>query len=178
MAIAWLGIRNRTFFSDLAQMPGRSDGTELIDYRNAWEPSRTGRSASRSGLEAIFGPRTVAVVGATEKAGSVGRSVFWNLRSGAFAGNVFPVNLKRAEVLGVAAFPTIASVPEPVDLAVIVTPALRACRGWLIGECVDAGCEGARVIISAGFKEIGSAGAEHWNAASSNRLSGAGPACR
>ncbi len=121
------------------------------------ELSRTGRSASRSGLDAIFAPRTVAVVGATEKAGSVGRSVFWNLRSGAFAGNVFPVNPKRAEVLGVVAYPTIASVPEPVDLAVIVTPAPSV--PGLIGECVDAGVKGA-VIISAGFKEIGPEGAE------------------
>ena len=120
------------------------------------EPSRTGRSASRSGLDAIFAPRTVAVVGATEKAGSVGRSVFSNLRNGAFAGNVFPVNPKRAEVLGVVAYPTIASVPGPVDLAVIVTPAPGV--PGLIGECVDAGVKGA-VIISAGFKEIGSEGA-------------------
>ncbi len=121
------------------------------------DPSRTPRSDSRSPLDAIFAPRTVAVIGATEKAGSVGRSVFWNLQSGPFAGKVFPVNPKRSEILGVAAYPTIAAVPEPVDLAVVVTPAPTV--PGLIGECVDAGVRGA-VIISAGFKEVGPAGAD------------------
>ncbi len=121
------------------------------------DPTRTPRSDSRSPLDAIFAPRTVAVIGATEKAGSVGRSVFWNLQSGPFAGKVFPVNPKRSEILGVAAYPTIAAVPEPVDLAVVVTPAPTV--PGVIGECVDAGVRGA-VIISAGFKEVGPAGAD------------------
>src|SRR5262245_358232 len=111
----------------------------------------------RTPLDAIFAPKTVAVIGATDKAGSVGRSVFWNLRSGSFAGKVFAVNPNRADVLGVATFPTIAAVPGPVDLAVVVTPAPLVPN--LIGECVDARVKGA-VIISAGFKEIGPAGAE------------------
>jgi acetyltransferase len=121
------------------------------------DPSRVPRSEARSTLDAIFAPRTVAVIGATDKAGSVGRAVFWNLRSGPFAGKVFPVNPNRTEVLGAAAYPTIAAVPEPVDLAMVVTPA--PIVPGLIGECVDAGVKGA-VIISAGFKEIGPAGAD------------------
>ena len=60
---------------------------------------------------------------ATETPGSVGRTVLWNLISNPFGGTVFPVNPKRPSVLGIKAYPTIAAVPEKVDLAVIVTPA-------------------------------------------------------
>ncbi len=109
----------------------------------------------RQPLDAIFAPKNVAVIGATEKAGSVGRTLLWNLISNPFGGTVFPVNPKRPSVLGIKAYPTIAAVPEPVDLAVIVTPA-QTVPG-VIGECVDAGVKGA-IIISAGFKEVGEKG--------------------
>jgi len=61
------------------------------------------------------------VIGATERPGSVGRALWENLRG--FRGRVFPVNPKRATVLGQPAFAAISDVPEPVDLAVIATPA-------------------------------------------------------
>lgn len=109
----------------------------------------------RRPLDAIFAPKNVAVIGATEKAGSVGRTLLWNLISNPFGGTVFPVNPKRPSVLGIKAYPTIAAVPEPVDLAVIVTPA-QTVPG-VIEECVDAGVKGA-IIISAGFKEVGEKG--------------------
>jgi acetyltransferase len=114
-------------------------------------------SEPRLPLDAIFEPRGVAVIGATDKTGSVGRSVLWNLMSSPFGGTVYPVNPKRAEVLGLRAYATIREVPEPVDLAVVVTPA-PAVPG-VIGECAGAGVKGA-IIISAGFKEIGPEGAE------------------
>jgi len=107
-------------------------------------------------LDIIFSPKTIAVIGATEKAGSVGRTVLWNLVSTPFGGTVFPVNPKRHSVLGIKAYPTIARVPEPVDLAVIATPAATVPE--VIQECVDAGVKGA-IILSAGFKESGAAGA-------------------
>lgn len=110
----------------------------------------------RAPLDAIFAPRTVAVIGATETQGSVGRTLLWNLLSHPFGGTVFPVNPKRASVLGIKAYPTIASVPEKVDLAVIATPAPSVPD--VIGQCADAGVRGA-IIISAGFKELGPAGA-------------------
>ncbi len=106
-------------------------------------------------LKVFFAPQTVAVIGATEAAGSVGRTLFWNLISNPFGGTVFPVNPKRASVLGIKAYPSIAEVPEKVDLAVVVTPA-RTVPG-VIGECVDAGVKGA-IIISAGFRESGKEG--------------------
>ena len=81
-------------------------------YRYAHEP-----------LDAIFSPRSVAVIGATEREGSVGRTILWNLITNSFGGTVFPVNLKRPNVLGIKAYPTILDVPDEIDLAVIVTPA-------------------------------------------------------
>ncbi len=74
-----------------------------------------------------------------------------------FGGTVFPVNPKRHSVLGIKAYPTIAEVPEAVDLAVVVTPAPTV--PGVIKECVDAGVKGA-IIISAGFREIGPKGIE------------------
>ncbi len=108
-------------------------------------------------LDPFFGPETVAVIGATENPGTVGRTVLWNLMSSPFGGTVFPVNPKRPGVLGIKAYPNIGAVPEKVDLAVVVTPA-PSIPG-IIRECVDAGVKAA-VVISAGFKEVGPAGAE------------------
>ncbi len=108
-------------------------------------------------LDAIFAPKNVAVIGATETQGSVGRTILWNLISNPFGGTVFPVNPKRPSILGIKTYPSIKDVPARVDLAVIVTPAPTVPD--IIGECVEAGVRGA-IIISAGFKEIGQAGAE------------------
>lgn len=107
-------------------------------------------------LNAIFEPKSIAVIGATEKEGSVGRTLLWNLVSNPFGGTVFPINPKRASILGIKAYPDLASLPQVVDLAVIVTPA--ATVPGLIIECVAAGVKGA-IIISAGFKETGARGA-------------------
>ncbi len=115
------------------------------------------RLAEPNKLDAIFAPNDVAVIGATERLGSVGRTLVWNLISNPFGGAVFPVNPKRSNILGIKAYPNIASVPEQVDLAVIVTPA-QTVPG-VIAECVDAGVKGA-IVISAGFKERGREGAE------------------
>src|ERR671917_1805895 len=108
-------------------------------------------------LEAIFRPETVAVIGATERPGSVGRTIMWNLVSSPFGGTVFPVNARRPSVLGIKAYPSISEVPARVELAVIVSPAPTV--PGIVRDCVEAGVEGA-VIISAGFRETGPEGAE------------------
>jgi acetyltransferase len=113
--------------------------------------------SSRPPLEVFFRPGTVAVIGATETPGSVGRTILWNLISSPFGGTVFPVNPKRPGILGIKAYPNVQALPGTVDLAVIVTPA-PAVPG-IITECVEAGVKGA-IIISAGFKESGLAGVE------------------
>src|ERR1035441_6838179 len=74
-------------------------------------------------LDAIFKPQSVAVIGASDRPGSVGRSVLWSLVSSPFGGTVYPVSEKRASVLGIKAYSTVGQIPETVDLAVIVTPA-------------------------------------------------------
>ena len=116
-----------------------------------------GEPEPRLPLDAIFAPRTVAVIGATEKQGSVGRAVLWNLISNPFGGTVYPINSNRPNVLGIKAYKNINSVPDPVDLAVVVTPASTV--PGVISECVDAGVTGA-IVISAGFKETGPEGAK------------------
>ena len=135
------------------------------------DPIPAPRSFAHTPLDAIFAPRSVAVIGATESAGSVGRSIFWNLVNSPFAHKVFPVNPRRTTVLGVGAYPSIAAVPGPVDLAVVVTPAPTV--PGVIAECVDSGVPGA-VIISAGFKEVGAAGAvlEHQILLEARRMCG------
>src|SRR5215208_4347978 len=74
-------------------------------------------------LDTMFSPKTVAVIGATETEGSVGRTILENLEQGGFEGVIYPVNPKRASVLGVQAYPNMRALPERVDLAVLVTPA-------------------------------------------------------
>ncbi|MCL4402420.1 MAG: bifunctional acetate--CoA ligase family protein/GNAT family N-acetyltransferase [Acidobacteria bacterium] len=108
-------------------------------------------------LDVFFSPKTVAVIGATETTGTVGRTILWNLVTSPFGGTVYPVNPKRPSVLGVKAYKTIAETPEQVDLAVIVTPATSV--PGIIRDCVQEGVKGA-IIISAGFKETGPAGVE------------------
>lgn len=137
--------------------------------------AKPGRGAPRRPLEPFFSPRVIAVVGATERPGSVGRALLENLR--AFRGRVCPVNPRRATVLGVAAYPDITAVPGPVDLAVIATPA--ATVPAVVQQCAAAGVRGA-VIISSGFKESGPEGAEREAqvvAAAKDSLRIVGPTC-
>ncbi|MEB3337641.1 MAG: bifunctional acetate--CoA ligase family protein/GNAT family N-acetyltransferase [Leptolyngbyaceae bacterium] len=113
--------------------------------------------STRQPLDALFAPKTVAVIGATERPGSVGRTVLWNLISNPFGGTVFPVNPNRHSVLGIQAYPNVKAIPEPVDLAIVVTPAPSV--PGVMSECADAGVKGA-IILSAGFREIGPIGVE------------------
>jgi acetyltransferase len=108
-------------------------------------------------FDAIFRPKTVALIGATEKPGSVGRTILWNLIHNPFGGTVFPINPNRHSVLGIKAYRSISDVPESVDLAIIATPA--ATVPDLIRQCIDAGVKGA-IVLSAGFKEAGASGSE------------------
>src|SRR5260370_41719048 len=112
-------------------------------------------TAPRHQLSAFFAPQSVAVIGATENPGSVGRTILWNLMSNPFGGTVYPVNPKRPSVLGIKAYAGITAVAEPVDLAVIVTPAPAVPA--VVGECIEAGVKAA-IVISAGFREARPAG--------------------
>ncbi|WP_395745236.1 acetate--CoA ligase family protein [Prosthecobacter sp.] len=127
-------------------------------------------------LASFFQPRSIALIGATERAGSVGRAIWDNLRS--FSGTVFPVNARRSEVCGVKCHAHITALPEVPELAIIVTPA--ATVPGLVEEAGAAGVK-AVVVISAGFKETGAEGAkreaEAKNAALRHGVRLIGPNC-
>ena len=71
----------------------------------------------------IFSPRTIAVVGATNREGSVGLAVFRNLLDAGYQGVLYPVNPKAKSIQGVKAYPTVSDIPDDLDLAVIIVPA-------------------------------------------------------
>ncbi|HEU5288947.1 MAG TPA: GNAT family N-acetyltransferase, partial [Candidatus Limnocylindria bacterium] len=111
--------------------------------------------ATAASIGALLAPRSIAVVGASRSRGTIGGEIFHNLLATGFAGPVYPVNPKANVVQSVPAYASIADVPGPVDLAVIVVPAadvLAAARG-----CAEKGVRGL-VVISAGFGETGPAG--------------------
>jgi acetyltransferase len=105
-------------------------------------------------MKEIFDPKTIALIGATEKNDSVGRAVMENLLQGENR-RIFPVNLKRNQVLGVPCFPNMGDLPEAPDLAIIATPA--ATVPDLVEACARVQARGI-IILSAGFKETGSEG--------------------
>ena len=107
-------------------------------------------------LDVIFSPRSVAVIGATEREGSVGRIVIRNLLRTSFGGTIFPINPRWRSVLGLKAYSRLDKVPDEIDLVVIATPAKSVPD--LVRECVAIGVK-ACIILSAGFKETGRAGA-------------------
>ncbi len=106
------------------------------------------------GPRRMLNPKTVALIGATEKEGSVGRAIMENLLLSRNR-KVFPVNPNRTTVLGIACYSDIKSVPDQVDLAVVATPARTVPE--VVEECGRADVQGM-VVISAGFREIGEEG--------------------
>jgi acetyltransferase len=121
----------------------------------ATDPTYDILRSERQPLAALFSPASVAVIGASEREGSVGRTVLWNLIRSPFGGTVYPVNPRHHSVLGIRACAGVSAIPEPVDLAVIATPA--ATVPDLIEECAAAGVRAA-IVLSAGFREVGAEG--------------------
>ncbi len=115
------------------------------------------RISDRSPLAHFFSPASVAVIGATDREGSVGRTVLSNLLAGTYHGRVYAVNPRRTELFGHRCYASIGAVPEAVDLVVVVTPASTV--PGVVAECVKADTK-AVVVISAGFKEKGPEGVE------------------
>src|SRR6188768_2552231 len=99
-------------------------------------------------LDPLFRPQSIGVIGASATLGSVGQILMRNLTENGFNGVIYPINPKRRAVHGITCYPKISSVPEPLDLAIIATPA--ASVPDLVRECIDAGTKSA-IIISAGF---------------------------
>jgi acetyltransferase len=106
-------------------------------------------------LNTLFCPRSVAIIGAGEKQGSLGRTLVANMQTAGFQGKIYPVNPRYSSVLGLPCYSTVAEVPEIVDLAVIVTNAQVVKE--VIQDCISAKVATA-IVISSGFKEIGEEG--------------------
>lgn len=107
-------------------------------------------------LNALFSPKTVAVIGAKDTEGSVSSIIMQNLMNAGFSGAIYPVNPHRAEVFGKKCFETVGAIPDQIDLAVIVVPAHAVVD--VMKTCVDAHVKAA-IVIAAGFKETGAEGA-------------------
>ncbi len=112
-------------------------------------------TASPEGLDAIFAPQTVAVVGASNRQGSVGHAVFKNVLEGNFAGTIYPVNVSSKSICGVRAYSSLTDIPDTVDLVVVIVPAKHVPA--VAREAASKGATGL-VVISAGFRETGAEG--------------------
>lgn len=108
-------------------------------------------------LDALFSPRSVAVIGASNREGSVGRALFANVLMNGYTGMVFPVNMTARSVLGVKAYPSVLDIEDEVDLAILIVPALAVPA--TMAECGQKKVKAA-IVISAGFKELGPTGAQ------------------
>jgi acetyl coenzyme A synthetase (ADP forming)-like protein len=113
--------------------------------------------AVTASLEPFFEPATVAVVGASRRRGTIGGELFRNILEADFVGAAYPVNRDGVPVAGVRGYRSIAEVPEPVDLAVLCVPATGVLE--VAEEALHARVR-ALLVISAGFAETGSEGAE------------------
>src|SRR5215469_8626397 len=101
-------------------LPPDDTGMELEEYLDT--VARRDRSASVASLRPVFAPQSVAVIGASRRQGTVGRSVLDNIKSGGYSGRLYAVNPNARQVGGVPCFPDVASLPEPPDLALIAVP--------------------------------------------------------
>ncbi len=109
----------------------------------------------RHRLDALFKPESVAVVGASPKVDSFGRALLENLLDYGFLGKVFPINPKYEEILGLACYPDLREVKEPIDLAIIAVPIAQVPE--VITACGGAGV-GSAIILSTGGREVGPEG--------------------
>ena len=115
---AWCGLAYSPFAMSTSKPIGKTSKPVPAQDR-AHDVLRSGRHP----FDMIFAPHSVAVIGATERKDSLGRAVVWGLLSSPFGGTVYPVSDKHASVLGIKAYRHVEDIPEPVDLAVVVTPA-------------------------------------------------------
>ncbi|MDA8046263.1 MAG: GNAT family N-acetyltransferase [Actinomycetota bacterium] len=113
---------------------------------------RTARVAS---VRRILEPRSVAVIGASHRAGTIGHELVANIVRGGFGGAIYPINKDGGLIVGRASYPSILDVPGEVDLAVVAVPAAQADQ--VLVDCGQKGVRGV-VVISAGFAEVGAAG--------------------
>jgi acetyl coenzyme A synthetase (ADP forming)-like protein len=107
-------------------------------------------------LDALFNPRSVAIIGASRTPGKVGHVLTRNVIESGYPGDIIPINPNAEEILGLKAYPSILDVPGEIDLAVVAIPA-----EYVLGIADECGRKGVKflVVITAGFKETGHEGA-------------------
>ena len=112
---------------------------------------------SRSKLDALLNPRTIAIVGASDRASSWTREIYSNLKDFGFPGKIYPVNPRRLTVWGQQAYKSLKDLPGETDLAVIAVPATASVDA--ISACAEAGIPAA-MVVSSGFRDAGASGAK------------------
>ena len=155
-----LGVFERAGFELKREL---ADGVVEVEFpiapteRFAQSVEERDHTAVVASLRSFFEPKTVAVVGASPRRGTIGGELFRNVLEADFAGAAYPVNPKGAAVAGVRGYASVAEIPDPVDLAVISVPGEH-----VLAAAEDALRSGVRalVVISAGFAEVGSEGVE------------------
>jgi acetyltransferase len=129
-------------------------------------------------LDMLFRPSSIAVIGASERPGSLGKALMANLVQGEFPGRLFPINPKYRQVMGVPAHAAIGDLDTRVDMAIVAVPIDRVPE--VLSQCAAAGVKAA-VVISSGGKEVGEAGrrieARISEAAAAGRMRVLGPNC-
>lgn len=143
-----LGALERKGF--IRRRPHKSRGIEVQHQQQKED------QVNQSAYEVVFSPKSIAIIGASRKVGSVGHSILSNILHGGFTRVVYPVNPEAQSILGVKAYASIKEVPDQVDLAVIIVRAAIVPK--VIQDCAKKGVKGL-VIVSAGFKETGPEGA-------------------
>jgi acetyl coenzyme A synthetase (ADP forming)-like protein len=143
---------------DLNPVLAGPDGATAVDFRiivdaEAGKPvERYSSEEILTAMTRIMRPRAVAVIGASNEDGKIGNSVMKNLVNGGYAGDIYPINPRGGEVLGLKAFPSITDVPGDVDVAVFAVPAKFV--GGALEQCGQKGVAGA-ILIPSGFAETG-----------------------
>ncbi|MEV6415618.1 acetate--CoA ligase family protein [Kribbella sp. NPDC051718] len=143
---------------DLNPVLAGPDGATAVDFRiivdaEAGKPvERYTQDEILTAMTRIMKPRAVAVIGASNEDGKIGNSVMKNLVNGGYKGDIYPVNPKGGEVLGLKAFPSITDIPGDVDVAVFAVPAKFV--GGALEQCGQKGVAGA-ILIPSGFAETG-----------------------
>ena len=125
---------------------------KLIEARDRRE-----REAAAKSLHAFLNPRSVAIVGASRRSGTIGAALLHNVMRCGFTGKVYPVNMNATSIAGLDAYPSVSKIGAPVDLAVVAVPAKRVEE--VVADCALAGVHGV-VVISSGFRESSPEGAE------------------
>ena len=133
-------------------LPPDDTGRELEQYLDT--VALRERSANVASLRPVFAPRSVAVIGASRRRGTVGRSVLDNIRNGGYRGSLYAVNPNARQVSGIPCFPSVASLPETPDLAVVAVPPRAVLK--VAEDCGNRGVKGL-VVLTAGLDSPDSA---------------------